>query len=175
MVQVLGLLGLLLAVALDERTELLSVGLALLGQGVAGMVDVRLFGVGFADLPEPFGQVELGPVQVTEVVGEVHRATPSPRTLRPRRLCRPRSPAPGRRKQGRRQSWWVPVRACHQRRRPSLLSPPPPCTGAAWRPGPTPLWSARWQPAGGRPDRPPRTDRSSRSETARRPRPPLCR
>src|SRR5215217_6656067 len=105
------------------------------------MVDVRLFGVGFADLPEPFGEVELGPVQVTEVVGEVHRATPSPRTL--------------------------------QRRRPSLLSPPPPCTGAAWRPGPTPLWSARWQPAGGRPDRPPHHDRSSRSETARRPRPPL--
>src|ERR687890_284313 len=54
------------------------------------MVDVRLFGVGFADLPEPFGQVELGPVQVTEVVGEVHKVTPSPRAVRPRRLGSPR-------------------------------------------------------------------------------------
>jgi hypothetical protein len=36
------------------------------------VVDVDLFDVAIGDLPEPFGEVELGPVQVTEVVGEVH-------------------------------------------------------------------------------------------------------
>src|SRR5215217_5859902 len=33
------------------------------------MVGVHLLGVGFADLPEPFGQVQFGSVQITKVVG----------------------------------------------------------------------------------------------------------
>jgi hypothetical protein len=44
MVHAFGLLRLLLAIALDERPELLGVGLALRRQGVAGVVDVGLFG-----------------------------------------------------------------------------------------------------------------------------------
>src|SRR5215204_7036917 len=112
-----GGLGLLLAVALHERLELLCVGLALLGQGVASVVDVDLYGVTISHLPETLSQVELGPVQITEVVGELHEATPFLRSLRPRRLCRPWSPAAGRRKQARRRCSWVPVQAYRQRRR----------------------------------------------------------
>jgi hypothetical protein len=74
-VEPVGLAGGVLAVAVDERLQPFGVPLALAGQGVAEVVDVGFGGVGVADLPEGVGEVQLGLVEQTEVVRQVHHAS----------------------------------------------------------------------------------------------------
>jgi hypothetical protein len=58
-----GLAGGILAVAVHERLEPLGVLLALAGQGMAEVVDVRFGSMSVADLAEGVGEVEFGLMQ----------------------------------------------------------------------------------------------------------------
>ena len=63
-----------LAVALEERLELADVAVAPAGEALAVLVDVGLVAVRRGDLAEGGGEAQLGLVEQSEVVGEVHRS-----------------------------------------------------------------------------------------------------
>lgn len=59
--QPVGLPGDLFAVALGEGPEALGVALALKGERLTQMIDIRVFGMALRHLPEAVGQVGLRP------------------------------------------------------------------------------------------------------------------
>jgi hypothetical protein len=81
-VQAVGLVGRVLPVALGERREPLRVVVALGGELAAELTDVGLVVVCVRDLAEHVGQVDLGAVEETEAVRQMH-GQPYQDTTRP--------------------------------------------------------------------------------------------
>ena len=74
--QAVGLVGGVLAVAVDERRELLGVAVALACELLAEVEDVGLVAMAVGDLAERGGEVDLRLVEKPEVVRDVRHLTP---------------------------------------------------------------------------------------------------
>jgi hypothetical protein len=72
-VELVGLAGCVLAVAIDERAELVDVAAALVRHALALPEDVGLVAVRRTDFAEGSSQVVLCLVEQAEIVGEMHR------------------------------------------------------------------------------------------------------